>query len=243
MKTIQTLTTVTLALAAMACSRHSNQDVGLDVPAPSSDTPFDVAPATPSPEVTDPTVLVTPPQAPDIVVGTVNSGGAGCPAGTTEVFLSDDRRSLELHLEQFHVEAGADTGRRLDRKVCTLAIPFQVPAGISIAVNGLSLEGSHYISENAQTRLNVETFLAGGQGPLLTQTFEGAQEGGFAVDTTVNEEALQWSACGEGVILRANMSLLAQARSPEAFAATSVHRVGARDGILMNIMWRTCDQH
>ena len=62
-----------------------------------------------------------------ISLGVPGYGGSGCPGGSASVTLSPDGKSLTLIFDQFIVEAGGPTGKRIDRKNCDIAIPVHVP--------------------------------------------------------------------------------------------------------------------
>ena len=55
-------------------------------------------------------------QNPGISLGYPGYGGTGCPQGTASATLSPDGTALSVLFDQFVVEAGGTTGRRVDYK-------------------------------------------------------------------------------------------------------------------------------
>src|SRR5687768_7847017 len=71
---------------------------------------------------------------PGIRLGTPSYGGPGCPAGSASVSLSPDEDAISILFDQFIVEAGGVTGKRVDRKSCNLSLPVHIPQGYSVAI-------------------------------------------------------------------------------------------------------------
>ena len=65
-------------------------------------------------------------------LGVPSYNGTGCPLGTVSATLTADAQSLSLLFGAFQVESGGNTGRTVDRKACNIAIPVQVPQGLSV---------------------------------------------------------------------------------------------------------------
>ena len=62
----------------------------------------------------------------DIRLGRPGYGGNGCPAGSASATLSPDRKALSIIFDEFMVEAGGSTRRKVSRKSCNIAIPVHV---------------------------------------------------------------------------------------------------------------------
>ncbi|MHB1111417.1 MAG: DUF4360 domain-containing protein [Devosia sp.] len=172
-------------------------------------------------------------------LGRASYGGTGCPAGTATVALSLDKKRLSLRFDRYEVAAGGGTGRTFDRKSCNLAIPLGVPSGISVSVIAIEYRGVNRLPAGAKAQFRVESFFAGGQGPVLTRVFNGPLRGRFSFADTMTAKSAIWSACGADVILRTNTSLRVTTTAKSA-AVSSIKSQEIRTAIVYRLQWRNC---
>ncbi len=171
-----------------------------------------------------------------VELGQVVVGGTGCPAGTALVTLSPDLLSVQVRYSQFEAVAGG--ARSLDRKACSLAIPLQLPPGLSVALIASRYVGSVDVSEGGSVQISTESFTAGTQGPKLSRTLNGPVQDGFALVSTVDTDRQTFSECGESVILRTNTSVVAQ--SAGAPARIRIEASDAQAGVVFDLSYRGC---
>jgi len=165
-------------------------------------------------------------------------GGPGCPAGSASSVLSADRTALSIYFTRFSVEAGGSTGHSLTRKACSLAIPVQVPSGLSVSVLQVDYAGYNQLPVGTSSQFNVEYFFAGGTGPKFTRSFKGPQSGRFTINNALTARSVVWSACGAAVNLRVNASLLVT--SPGGRATAAINRANAKAAIVYRLQTRAC---
>ena len=171
-------------------------------------------------------------------VGEIAYGGTGCPDGSILLIANPlDPSTATLALDAFKVEAGGTTGKTVDRKACSLAIPLKVPAGYSVALLPPKVEGFLALSRKGTARFAMEVFYAGSHGPKTTKTYSGRTLRQILIEPTPSDDQLDWSPCGEDVILRANLSLMVTASSRRALG--TLERLGQNDG-LFQIAWKEC---
>ena len=175
-----------------------------------------------------------------LLIGNPSYGGAGCPAGSASVTLSPDQKSLSILFDQFTVEAGGMTGKRVDRKACNIAIPVHVPQGLSISIIAIDYRGFNSLPSGAQSQFNVEYFFAGGMGPRFSKRFIGSLNEDFLVNNTLIATGLVWSACGADVNLRTNTSMMVQSNRYGEQALSSVDSMDLQAGVIYQIQWRKC---
>lgn len=168
-------------------------------------------------------------------LGKASYGGTGCPGGTAAVALSADKKSLSLRFDRYQVAAGGS--RSFDRKSCNLAIPLNVPAGISVSVVAVDYRGVNRLPAGAKTQFRAEYFFAGGRGPVLTRAFNGPLQGRFAFSNAIGAKV--WSACGADVILRSNTSLRVSTSGGRA-ASSSIRSQDIKTAIVYRLQWRNC---
>ena len=165
-------------------------------------------------------LLALPAQAASLTLGKPGYGGPGCPGGSASVSLSRDGKSLTLRFTRYAVSAGGATGRTFDRKSCNLAIPVRVPAGKSVSILAIDFRGYNSLPASAKSEFRVEYFIAGGQGPVLTRSFNGPWQGTFKTSDQLKASSVVWSACGAGVTLRTNSSLKVTSSGGRAASAS-----------------------
>lgn len=175
----------------------------------------------------------------DISLGIPGYGGSGCPSNSVSATLAPDAKSLSLLFDNYVVEAGGDTGKRLDRKTCNVAIPVHVPQGRSVSVLAVDYRGFNQLPRGAKSTFNVEYFFAGARGPYYTETFVGPREKDYLITNKVVADAMVWSPCGADVNLRTNSSIrVSTTRNQEAMASVDTQDVKA--AIVYQLQWRTC---
>lgn len=176
----------------------------------------------------------------DIEIGHPSYGGTGCPAGSASVSLSPDNKQLSILFDQYVVEAGGSTGKRLDRKGCNVAIPVHVPQGYSVSIFQIDYRGFNSLPRGARSTFNVEYFLAGSRGPRYSKTFVGEQDQDYLIDNRLVAEAVVWSACGADVILRSNSSMMVQSNRFGDDAFSTVDSMDLEAGIVYHLQWKRC---
>jgi len=174
-------------------------------------------------------------------LGQPQYGGNGCPAGSASVSLSPGEDALSILFDQFSAEAGATTGRRVDRKACNLTVPVSVPNGYSVSVIQVDYRGFNLVPGNgAYTRLNTEYFWAGIRGPMYSNMFRGPNNQDFTLSSGVLASAVVWTPCGASVNLRVNTSIMAQSNSRMDQTMMTVDSADISSGLVYHVQWRRC---
>jgi hypothetical protein len=176
----------------------------------------------------------------DIRLGAPAYGGNGCPAGTASVTLSPDQKAVSILFDQYMVEAGGMSGKRLDRKSCNLAIPVHVPNGYSVSVFQVDYRGFAALPVGGRGQFNVEYFFAGASGPRQVKNFWGPTSRSYELTDRLMAEALVWSPCGASTNLRVNTSMLVQTNSRNEDALATVDSADVTAGLVYHIQMRRC---
>lgn len=178
-------------------------------------------------------MLVAPAQAAGPGIGKPGVGGTGCPAGT--VSAAAGANTLSLRFTSFRASAGG--ARSFDRKACGVSIPFTVPAGMSVAIVGVTYKGLNSLPAGASARLSSEIFFAGGKGPVATKTYDGPSKGPFTFSTA--SVGTVWSACGASLNLRVNASVLVKTAGGRA-AVTSIRSQDVAAALIYQLKFKRC---
>ncbi len=186
------------------------------------------------------TCLTSPILADQITLGEPGYGGSGCPSGTASVTLSPDNTSLSMIFDEFIVEAGGESGKRLGRKNCSIAIPVHVPQGFSVSIIDVDYRGYISIPRRATARFSTEYFFAGQRGPRYVKNFRGGMDDDFLVTNNLGVHANVWSACGADVNLRVNSSMMVRTNRYADDALATVDSADFSSGIIYHLKWKRC---
>lgn len=167
-------------------------------------------------------------------LGTPRYGGTGCPGGTASATLSGT--TLTVRYSAYRVRAGGDTGKRFDRKACSLSIPVSVPAGKQLAIVSAEYRGDGRLPAGATARFRAEYFFAGQTGPVASRNISGPATGAFTLRTP--GKSLVRSRCGADVILRTNSSL--NVNSTGKAATLSIRSQEVKNAVSFKLQWRDC---
>ena len=156
-----------------------------------------------------PMLLVVPANAQTF--GELSVTGTACERDAAS--LVESRVALTILFEGFNV-AGVGANAPFFRGACNVALPVDVPKGMSVAVAGTGYRLDAALADGTAAILSVEGFLAGQAGPVLTRSLSGPKTATFVGASVIPRQDLQWSACGTDVIVRANISI--RVTSPSA---------------------------
>lgn len=146
-------------------------------------------------------------------------GGSGCPDGTGMVVRGFSNQAAAYVFDSYAV---GDGKRSVDRKTCAIAIPVDVPAGVSVAVRNVGFRGAAKLPDGLDATLSVEAFSAGETGEIVELPFTGPSNTGFLRFVTVPDDQLDWSACGEDINLRVNTSLRTKGNEDAAVSLSAL---------------------
>ena len=175
-----------------------------------------------------------------LTLGSPGYGGNGCPAGSVSATVSPDQKSLSLLFDEYVVEAGGDTGKKLARKSCNIAIPVHVPQGFMVSVFKIDYRGYVYQPKGAKTNFSVEYFFAGKKGPKFKKTFKGAKDKDYLIRNKLKARSVVWSACGADVNLRVNSSIKVKTNKRKEEALATVDSADVKSGIKYHLKWKRC---
>ncbi len=180
----------------------------------------------------------------DIRLGIPGTGGTGCPQGSVSATLSPDQKTLSLIFDQYVVEAGGDTGRRIDRKNCQIALPIHIPQGLSFSIVQMDYRGFNALPSGASSQFNVEYYLAfpgaPASGPKYSRRFTGPLDQDYLITNTLGVSAIVWSPCGTDLNLRTSTSMMVTTNSRMEQAMSTVDSIDAKGFIQYQLQWRRC---
>jgi len=177
-----------------------------------------------------------------ISLGQPAYGGTGCPAGSASATLTDDGSVLSVLFDQFTVEAGNTTGRRLDRKICNLRIPVNVASGYQVALLAFDYRGFLALPWGASAVLDTTYAYIGQPKPVrFSKTFRGGTQENYSVINELISTTVTWSPCGRQVMLEASAAMRVQSNSAMQQAQATVDSLDVTAGLLYKVQWRRCN--
>ena len=177
-----------------------------------------------------------------ISLGQPQYGGNGCPAGSANISITEDGKTMSVLFDSFSAEAGSTTGRRIDRKSCNIRVPVKVPQGYSMALIGIDYRGFNAIPANgAYTEFRAEYFYAGSRGPVFQKRFTGPLADSYLINNKLIATNLVWSECGKEVIFSINANATAMSNSAMQQTMMIVDSADITAGILYQFSWRRCN--
>jgi hypothetical protein len=176
----------------------------------------------------------------NLTIGQVGYGGPGCPNGSASVILSPDATAVSILFDQYSVESGGSSGKRLDRKSCNLTIPVNVPQGYSVAIFKVDYRGYNAVPPGGSARFSAEYFWAGQRGPRIDRVFRGPINDSFTLTDQLMATTLVWTPCGDSVSLRVNTAMQNQSNSRNEQALSQVDSADISSGLVYHLQWRRC---
>ncbi|HZY67968.1 MAG TPA: DUF4360 domain-containing protein, partial [Devosia sp.] len=150
---------------------------------------------------------------PPVTFGEPGYGGSGCPDGTATIVRGFSNQAAIYVFDEYKV---GDNGRSLDRKTCGVAIPVEVPDGVSVAVRNVGFRGASKLPEGQEATISVEAFSAGESGEIVETPLTGPTDTGYLRFLKTEDADLDWSECGADINLRVNTSLRARGNEDAA---------------------------
>lgn len=175
--------------------------------------------------------------------------GTGCPSGTTDVSLTDDKRTLAILFDEYMVEAGAMNGKNSDKKNCRIKIPVSIPPGHRVAVVNIDYRGFTYIPAGAMGKLSARYFFTDSHGKQISnevvrkEEFVGPVDGEYVLTASLKGR-LNWSKCGSNTVLNIQTRLMARTNMNQDDTMATMDSIDGQssEDITYHLMWEKC-QH
>lgn len=176
-----------------------------------------------------------------VTIEKVGYAGNGCPQGSAEVVLANDKKSVSVLFDDYIVEAGGHGQRTFDRKKCDLAFSLNLPLGISVSMINADYRGFTDLPHTAKASFTRDYFFAGTRGPRLKQSFGGNRSDDFLITDQMGVMAHVWSPCGADVILRSKTAATVRTRrGHEAMMSVDSADMTSKTLFRYNFRYRAC---
>lgn len=173
-------------------------------------------------------------------IGEPTVEGNGCPQGSYEVVLSPDGNELSVLFSMFTAETSETESFNFTN--CNVAVPIDVPAGITVGLLGVDYRGLAFIPTDGTGIISREYFFAGRQGPRISSSipvYDEFYEFFYADELTFPA----WTDCGDPVTARSNTSMYVT--KPAGSPVDAMMSLFSEDWdiyIKFNLAWDYCQE-
>jgi hypothetical protein len=177
-------------------------------------------------------------------LGTPAALGTGCPTpDSVMAIVSPDESTISVLFSQFQAEAGfsSPSGKQLDRKACSLAIPVIVPQGFQVSIISTDYRGFNLVPAGGRNRINTEYFWAGIRGPRFTKDFYGPSSTDFTTSNAVAVSSVVFAPCGASVTLRVNTDITSISNRNGDQTMMTVDSADISSALQYKLAWRSCN--
>lgn len=171
-------------------------------------------------------------------IGKPTVEGNGCPNGSYEVVLSPDGNELSVLFSNFTATTSESENSKFSS--CNIAVPIEVPGGITVGLLGVDYRGLAYIPNKGTGMITREYFIAGRKGPQITSEIPVHDEFyEFFYPDEVKSPA--WTDCGDDITARSNTTIYVS--KPADSPVDAIMSLLSEDwdlSIMFHLMWDHC---
>ena len=147
--------------------------------------------------------------------------GNSCPAGTYSIVVTPDGGTLTVLFDAFLVQAGGSPDASIDRKICRLHIPLQLPPDTSVGVYKVDYRGYASLAQRQQFELTVVYGFNSNRDHSYRRQIRGQHDDDFTFSQTIGAGLMRRVGCGEDAALdvEATIALNTNGQPGQALAA------------------------
>jgi hypothetical protein len=154
----------------------------------------------------------------------------GCPEGGYAIVQTPDGTTLSILFDQFTIESGSISGIEIQRKVCRISSPLNLPADHSIGVYKVDYRGFAKLGAKQQAELDVQYFLGphdNEHGRVFKRKIKGPKEGDYLFSETIGAGQMKRAGCGAAARLDVGITLSLDAKQQTGHAMASLDTTDA----------------
>ncbi len=134
----------------------------------------------------------------------------GCPAGSYSLVMSPDGTTLSIMFDQFTVASSGASVSGMQRKVCRISAPLNLPADYSIGVYKVDYRGFAKLAAKQESELDVQYFLGprnNQHGRVFKRKIKGPHEDDYLFTETIGAGQMKRVGCGTAAVLNVSITL------------------------------------
>jgi hypothetical protein len=145
----------------------------------------------------------------DVSINGATFSGSGCPAGSGDMIVSPDKKSISVLLDEYIVDAGDGAGL-VNRSKCDIAISLDIPQGYRAVLMDADYRLAVDLTQDSLAEFTRQYFFAGGESETFKDSWSGTLENlEVELPDRLGAYGGSLSECGEDVIFRSKTSLYA----------------------------------
>jgi len=169
----------------------------------------------------------------------------GCPEGSYSIVLSPDGTTLSILFDQFTIESSGISGSGIQRKVCRISAPLNLPANYSIGVYKVDYRGFAKLVAKQQAELDVQYFLGprdNEHGRVFKRKVNGPHEGDYLFTETIGAGQMKRVGCGTAAMLNVGitLSLDGDLRTGQAMASLDTTDAAPGGALVYHLNLKKC---
>jgi len=177
----------------------------------------------------------------DVFIESITYGGTGCPQGTVEESISDDRETFTLIYDQFVASKGPGVPITESRKNCELSIALHVPQGFSYSIVNLENRGYVQLDANMTSTAQSAFHFAGRTKSVdFKLDFVGPVAKDYMTLNRVKVRDHVWSSCNATEALIINTQVLIEGGGANSQGQMTVDSTDGKIEHKFGIMWKRC---
>lgn len=169
----------------------------------------------------------------------------GCPEGSYSIVLSPDGTTLSILFDQFTIAGGGISVGEMQRKVCRISAPLNLPANHSIGVYKVDYRGFAKLAAKQETRLEVQYFLGphdNEHGRVFKRKIKGPHEDDYLFTENIGAGQMKRVGCGTAAVLNVGitLSLDGEPRAGEAMASLDTTDAAPGGALVYHLNLKKC---
>ena len=140
-------------------------------------------------------------------LGKVSYSGNACPAKSTSVRLSNNKKLLKINFKKYSVNTGGSNRKNI-RKKCSITVPIRVKKGWSVSLISANYRGKHTLPSGSSASVTTAYSFAGQRGRKFHSSFKGPNHKAYNLHDPLSHFANVWSKCGGTAKIRISSSVL-----------------------------------
>ncbi len=134
----------------------------------------------------------------------------GCPEGSYSIVISPDGTTLSILFDKFTVASSGASVSGVQRKVCRISAPLNLPADHSIGVYKVDYRGFAKLAAKQTSELDVQYFLGphdNQHGRVFRRKVKGPHEDDYVFTETIGAGQMKRVGCGTAAVLNVSITL------------------------------------
>lgn len=169
----------------------------------------------------------------------------GCPEGSYSIVMSPDGTTVSFLFDQFTVESRGNSVSGVQRKVCRISAPLNLPANYSIGVYKVDYRGFAKLVAKQETELDVQYFLGprdNEHGRVFKRKIKGPHENDYLFTENIGAGQMKRVGCGAAAILNVGitLSLDGDLRAGEAMASLDTTDAAPGGALVYHLNLKKC---